>query len=344
MTRFGKVLRFAASLALLTGAFAGSPSLQEDQEDSFKKWLSEDVVYIISAQERDVFLELSTEDEQLAFIEQFWSTRDPNPQTAENEFKDEYYRRIAYANDYFHEGKAGWRTDRGMLYIKFGPPDRRQTNPTGGRVFRTPREVQASDSMSTEMAMTALPFEVWEYRFIPGLGLEVAFELVAKGGGSSYKLVMNPDEKDALFFETGAHLMRRTGRNEGMRIFGGSALDRLDKFVDAYRPLRLSETPATSVSADVQYSEVPFEVEHRLGFENGESVCDVYVKVPHSSLSFNKQIDRYTARLDVSVYVTDVRKVLVGHREDQLAAQLGAENVDVAGSGVGLAVGIAVLR
>ena len=94
--------------------------LQEEQEDYYKKWLREDVVYIITDEELGVFNGLRTMDEKEQFIEQFWRRRDPDMRTAINEYKEEHYRRIAYANDHFFSAKAGWRTDRGRTYILWG--------------------------------------------------------------------------------------------------------------------------------------------------------------------------------------------------------------------------------
>src|SRR5262245_13547007 len=99
----------------------------ESSADHYKKWLDEDVFYIISTQEREVFTKLSTNEEKDHFIEQFWMRRDPDPATSANEFKEEHYRRIQYANERFTSGKPGWRSDRGRFYIKFGPPDQKES-------------------------------------------------------------------------------------------------------------------------------------------------------------------------------------------------------------------------
>ena len=192
----------------------------EESQDFFKRWLEHDVVYIISAQERGVFLRLTTDEERNRFIEQFWRQRDTDPGSDVNEFREEHYRRIAYANDNFAAGKPGWKTDRGMIYIKFGPPDRRQTNPTGGRVYRTKQEIRASQHLSTERHVTALPYEIWEYRYLPGLGQEISFEFVSKDGSPEYQLALSPDEKDALFFNTGSHLVSGSRPQSGFEDAG----------------------------------------------------------------------------------------------------------------------------
>ena len=117
--------------SLLLGSL-GAQSQQEEQEDYFKKWLQEDVIYTITEEEKDVFNKLQTPEEKERFIEQFWFRRDPSPQTSYNEFKEEHYRRVQYSNDHFASGIPGWKTDRGMIYIKNGEPDRIESHPSGG--------------------------------------------------------------------------------------------------------------------------------------------------------------------------------------------------------------------
>jgi len=111
---------------------ANEKKLRKELETPYKKWLNEEVVWIISDEERSAFGRLQTDDERQAFIEQFWLRRDPTPDTEENEFKEEHYRRIAWANDRFASGIPGWKTDRGMIYVKYGAPDEREEHPTGG--------------------------------------------------------------------------------------------------------------------------------------------------------------------------------------------------------------------
>src|SRR5260370_40291473 len=110
--------------------------LQKELDTPYKKWLQEEVPYIISDEERAAFLQLQTNEEREQFIEAFWQRRDPTPDTVENEFKEEHYRRIAYANERFASGIPGWRTDRGRIYIIWGKPDEIESHPTGGNYER----------------------------------------------------------------------------------------------------------------------------------------------------------------------------------------------------------------
>ena len=169
--------------------------LQEEQEDYYKKWLKEDVVYIITDEERGVFDGLGTMEEKEQFIEQFWRRRDPDLRTAVNEFKEEHYRRIAYANDHFFSAKAGWRTDRGRTYIIWGPPDDREMRPSGGRYERLIYEGGGTT--------TTYPFERWLYRHIPGIGSDVELEFVDQSGTGEYRLALGMEEKDALLHSEG---------------------------------------------------------------------------------------------------------------------------------------------
>ena len=103
--------------------------LEKELATPYKKWLEEEVPYIITDEERSAFLQLQTNEEREQFIEAFWQRRDPTPDTVENEFKEEHYRRIAYANERFSSGIPGWRTDRGRIYIMWGPPDEIESHP-----------------------------------------------------------------------------------------------------------------------------------------------------------------------------------------------------------------------
>src|SRR5947199_10556445 len=144
--------------------------LRKELEGPYKKWLTEDVVYIITDEERQAWKRLATDEEREQFIEQFWLRRDPTPDTAENEFKEEHYRRIAYANERYASGIPGWKTDRGRMYVMYGKPDEIESHPSGGN-YQRPQE-EGGGSTST------FPFEVWRYRYLEGIGTNVIIEFV----------------------------------------------------------------------------------------------------------------------------------------------------------------------
>lgn len=161
-------------------------------DDVFKRWLKEDVVYIISPEERDAFEKLATDEEREQFIEQFWLRRDPDPDTPDNPVREEHYRRIAYANEHFASGKAGWKTDRGRMYIAWGKPDEIESYPTGQQYDRPLWQGGGST--------TTYAYEVWWYRHLDGVGDDIEIEFVDPSGSGEYRIAYSPYEKDALLY------------------------------------------------------------------------------------------------------------------------------------------------
>jgi GWxTD domain-containing protein len=177
---------------------ANAKALKQELGSTYKKWLNEDVRYIITPEEMSAFKQLSNDEERDQFIEQFWLRRDPTPDTPENEFKEEHYRRIAYANEHFAAGIPGWRTDRGRIYIVWGPPDQIDAHPSGGTYERTIEEGGGETS--------TYPFEDWRYRYLEGVGQEVTLEFVDSCTCGFYQLTVDPNEKDALLHTPNAGL------------------------------------------------------------------------------------------------------------------------------------------
>jgi len=164
--------------------------LLKELDTPYRKWLEEDVPYIITPEEKKAFLQLSTNEEREQFIEAFWQRRNPDPESPDNSFKDEHYRRIAYANEHFSSGIPGWKTDRGRIYIIWGPPDEIDSHPSGGSYERTPEEGGGNTS--------TYPFEDWRYRYLEGIGNDVNLEFVDPTMSGEYHLTTDPCEKDAL--------------------------------------------------------------------------------------------------------------------------------------------------
>jgi GWxTD domain-containing protein len=146
----------------------------------YQKWLTQDVAYIITDAERATFKALPSDAEREQFIEQFWLIRDPTPGTVYNEFKSEHYRRVAYTNEHFTTKNAlpGWKTDRGRVYITYGPPDEIEDHAAAG---------------------TTTAFQQWRYKFIEGVGTNVIIEFVDPTSAGEYRMTMDPKEKDAIF-------------------------------------------------------------------------------------------------------------------------------------------------
>ncbi len=173
-------------------------SLNQELSKTYKKWLDEDVVYIITDGERKAFKQLSNDEERDQFIEAFWQRRNPNPDSEDNEFKDEHYRRIEYANDHFAAGIPGWRTDRGRIYIKFGPADEVDSHPSGG-TYQRPMDEGGGET-------STFPFEDWRYRHLDEIGEQVEIEFVDSCSCGDYHMTMDKNEKDALLHTPNAGL------------------------------------------------------------------------------------------------------------------------------------------
>lgn len=165
-------------------------NVKKEVNKVFKDWINKDVKYIITKDEKRAFNELKTDEERENFIENFWRRRDPNPDTEENEYREQYYERIAYANENFASGIPGWMTDRGRVYITWGKPDSVEAHPSGGYYDRPTYEGGGST--------TAYPFETWFYRHLEGIGDGIEIEFVDPTGTGEYRLARNPYEKDAL--------------------------------------------------------------------------------------------------------------------------------------------------
>jgi GWxTD domain-containing protein len=173
-------------------------SLNQELSKTYKKWLDEDVIYIITDGERKAFKQLSNDEERDQFIEAFWQRRNPNPDSEDNEFKDEHYRRIEYANDHFAAGIPGWRTDRGRIYIKFGPADEVDSHPSGG-TYQRPMDEGGGET-------STFPFEDWRYRHLDEIGEQVEIEFVDTCSCGDYHMTMDKNEKDALLHTPNAGL------------------------------------------------------------------------------------------------------------------------------------------
>ena len=166
-----------------------SPAAQQTGQkvdDSWQKWLNEDVVYIISDEEKAAFEDLKTDEERQHFVEQFWARRDPTPDTPENEFKEEHYRRIDYANQHWRSNLPGWKTDRGRIYIRYGPPDEIDSHPSGGSYKRP--ESEGGGSAITH------PFEDWRYAHFEGVD-SLTMEFVDLSSSGEFRMTLDPKEK-----------------------------------------------------------------------------------------------------------------------------------------------------
>ena len=277
-------------------------SLQrEEAEEYFQNWLNEDVFYIITSEERAVFESLTTVDEKEQFVEQFWFRRDPDPRTADNEFRAEHYRRIAYANEKFGSGLPGWQTDRGRIYIIHGPPTEIESHPTGG-IYERPMS-EGGGSTNT------FPFEVWRYRYIEGVGDDVRLEFVDTTMAGEYRLSYRPEDKDALLHVPGAGLtMAETyglaGKADrpyfsvgGMDSYPMMHYSARDSFFARYETYARVQRPAEIkypdlkelVTVNVDYADLPFSIREDYFRLNEEQVlAPVTVQTENKQLKFQR--------------------------------------------------------
>jgi GWxTD domain-containing protein len=196
-------------------------ALNVELSKTYKKWLNEDVVWIITDEERAAFKQLSNDEERDNFIEAFWQRRDPTPDTEENEYKEEHYRRIAYANEHFAAGIPGWKSDRGRIYIMYGPADEIDSHPSGG-TYERPMEEGGGET-------STFPFEDWRYRYLEGIGQEVIIEFVDSCMCGDYHMTLDRSEKDALKYtpNAGLTLYEQMGMSSKAARFSGGGLEQL---------------------------------------------------------------------------------------------------------------------
>ena len=201
--------------------YTSQKALRQELKGTYKTWLSQEVPYIITDEERKAFTSLSNDEERDAFIENFWLRRNPNPDSPENEFREEHYRRIAYANEHFAAGKPGWKTDRGHIYIAYGKPDDIDSHPSGGSYNRTPEEGGGTT--------TTFPFEIWHYRYLEGIGENIDIEFVDTCQCGDYHFTIDRSEKDALLHVPGAGLTQYEEMNHKDKTdrFNGGGIENI---------------------------------------------------------------------------------------------------------------------
>jgi len=200
---------------------ANAKALKVELSKTYRKWLDEDVRWIITDEERSAFKQLSNDEERDQFIEAFWQRRDPTPDTEENEFKEEHYRRIAYANEHYAAGIPGWKSDRGRTYIVFGPADEIESHPSGGS-YERPMEEGGGET-------STFPFETWRYRYLEGIGQEVMIEFVDSCMCGDYHMTLDRSEKDALKYtpNAGLTLYEQMGMSSKASRFTNGGIEQL---------------------------------------------------------------------------------------------------------------------
>ena len=304
----------------------------EESQDYYERWLNQDAVYIIMEEERDVFEKLTTPEEKEQFIEQFWYRRDMNMATKENEFKEEHYRRIAYANENFASGFQGWMSDRGRIYIIHGPPSERETRPSGGTYNRTYQEGGG--------ATVAFPFEKWWYRHIEGLG-DVELEFVDPTFSGEYRLAIRPEEKDALLNVPGAAptlaeemgLASRADRpifnpgNSRNPLYGSTRyrdnpFRRYETYAFIQQPVQIKYKDLKEiVDINITYNDLPFKIRSDYFRLNEQQVLvPITLEFENRELTFKKEGQLRVAKVGIYGIVTSITNRIIQEFEDDVSS------------------------
>ncbi len=317
---------------------ANAKALKIELSKTYKKWLDEDVRWIITDEEKSAFMQLSNDEERDQFIEAFWQRRDPTPDTEENEFKEEHYRRIAYANEHYAAGIPGWKSDRGRMYIVFGPADEIESHPSGGS-YERPQEEGGGET-------STFPFETWRYRYLEGIGQEVMIEFVDTCMCGDYHMTMDRSEKDALKYTPNAGLTMyeqmgmasKASRftNGGIEQLGASPFnkdlqskefDRLEQFA------KLQAAPAVKfkdleevVSHKISVNLMPFDVRADFVKVTSDTVLvPVTIQIKNRDVTFQNKDGVERGTVNIFGRVTTLTGKIVQTFEDTVQVDVPAE-------------------
>lgn len=346
--RISKARKLAAILLLGSLAPLSVPAQQQknpeeqprkikrEPKKAYVEWVK-DHDLILTQSERDAWKKLETDDEREQFIAEVWRSRDPDPDTEENEFREQFYERIAYANEHFTSGKAGRLTDRGRIYIKFGKPDSIESRPTGGAYERPSYEGGGST--------TTYPFEKWFYRYIPSVGSGIELEFVDPTGTGEYRLARNPNEKDALIhigggptFAEMAGIESRADRIAGLNGFGrvnymraqDSPFEVMDLMNSLERdlPHERNYINALTNSPVVDDNAISFDTQINFFRQSGNRVmAALTLQTDNDQLVFTDSGGLQTARMNIFGSVTTVANRRLGKFEDSVTATATAEEL-----------------
>jgi GWxTD domain-containing protein len=313
--------------------------LRQELKGVYKKWVDEDVRWIITDQEMQAFKSLSNDEERDQFIENFWLRRNPNPDSPENEYREEHYARIAYANEHFAAGKPGWRTDRGHIYIAFGKPDNIDSHPSGGSYDRPMEEGGGNTS--------TFPFEIWHYRYIEGIGDNIDIEFVDTCMCGDYHMTIDRSEKDALKHTPGAGqtLYEQMGMaKQADRMSGGleqlgtgpmsqqqqsKQFDRLDTFAKLSAPpvIKFKDMESFMTTSKI-LTGPPFLFDVRTDYvkvTNDTILVPVTLQIRNSDITFNNKDGVAMGTVNILGRVSNLNHKPIQTFEDTVAVQVPTE-------------------
>ena len=313
-------------------------ALKIELSKTYKKWLNEDVVWIITDEERAAFKQLSNDEERDNFIEAFWQRRDPTPDTEENEYKEEHYRRIAYANEHFAAGIPGWKSDRGRIYIMYGPADEVDSHPSGG-TYERPMEEGGGET-------STFPFEDWRYRYLEGIGQEVIIEFVDSCMCGDYHMTLDRSEKDALKYtpNAGLTLYESMGMSSkadrfnsgGLEPLGGGPMssnlqskefDRLEQYakLQAPPPIKFKDLEEI-VNTKLITNLMPFDVRSDYVKVTGDTVLvPITIQMKYRDITFTNKDGVQRGTVNIFGRVTTLTGRVVQTFEDTAQVDVPAE-------------------
>ena len=316
---------------------SGDP-LKRPISEKRKKQNAKSFKHELSDEERKAFMQLSNEEERDKFIEAFWDRRNPNPDSEDNEFKDEHYRRIEYANEHFAAGVQGWRTDRGRIYIVFGPPDEIESHPSGGQYERPIEEGGGETS--------TYPFEDWRYRHIDGIGDQVIVEFVDTCMCGEFHMTMDRGEKDALSEVPNAGLtlyeqmgmsskadrftnggLERLGQGPNSQSLQAKEFDRLEQFAKLNQapPIKFKDL-AEEVGHHITYNPMPFDVRTDFVKITNETVLvPVTVQIRNRDITFTNKDGVQHGVVNIFGRITNIGGKVAQTFEDTVEADVPAE-------------------
>jgi GWxTD domain-containing protein len=313
-------------------------ALKIELSKPYKKWLEEDVVWIITDEERAAFKQLSNDEERDNFIEAFWQRRDPTPDTEENEYKEEHYQRIAYSNEHFAAGVPGWKTDRGRIYIIYGKPDEIDAHPSGGTYERPIDEGGGETS--------TFPFEDWRYRYIEGIGQEIIIEFVDTCMCGEYHMTMDRSEKDALLYTPNAGLtmweqmgmankasrfnqsgLEKLGLGPDSSMLQTKEFDRLEQYskLNAAPPVKFTDLEEI-VNSKVILNPMPFDVRSDFVKVTGDTVLvPVTIQMKNRDITFVNKDGVQRGTVNIFARLTTLTGKVVQTFEDTVQVDVPAE-------------------
>jgi GWxTD domain-containing protein len=313
--------------------------LRQELKGVYKKWVDEDVRWIITDQEMQAFKSLSNDEERDQFIENFWLRRNPNPESPENEYREEHYARIAYANEHFAAGKPGWRTDRGHIYIAYGKPDNIDSHPSGGSYDRPIEEGGGNTS--------TFPFEIWHYRYIEGIGDNIDIEFVDTCMCGDYHMTIDRSEKDALKHTPGAGqtLYEQTGQAKQSDRFSGGLeqlgtgpmsqqqqskqFDRLDQFAKLSAPpvIKFKDMESFMTTSKI-LTGPPFLFDVRTDYvkvTNDTILVPITLQIKNGDITYNNKDGVAMGTVNILGRVTNLNHKPIQTFEDTVAVQVPSE-------------------